>query len=82
LRVPPLGQLTVEVEEDDDEDVEVEAPPVLVDDEFVLPPEPPLELHAARATVPAAMSAASEIRRVRPTGFLHPCNQDCCPGGR
>ena len=44
---------------------------VVLDDE--LPPageelsDPPLEPHAASEMEPAAMSAASEIRRVRPT---------------
>jgi hypothetical protein len=64
LSVPPLGQfvagalVAAEV---------VPVPEVGVDE--LAAGVPPLELHAARATVVAAMIAATEIRRVRPTGF-------------
>jgi hypothetical protein len=66
LSVPPLGQLTVAAGVV--EVVEVVEPPDVVDESPVGAFEP-LELHAASATVPAAMSAAIEIRRFRPTGF-------------
>jgi len=74
LSVPPLGQFVAGLEE-----LEEPAPVLEV---FVFDGLLPLELHAASATVPTATSAAIERRRLRPTGFLHPCRHRTCPQGR
>ncbi|WP_338184901.1 hypothetical protein [Jatrophihabitans sp.] len=65
--VPPLGQLTVVAGAELELELLDEVVPAGVDESLDF--EPPLELQAASATDPATTSVASEIRRIRPTGF-------------